>query len=271
MVDGDRAESPPGSAAATQEQELRHELRTPLNAIKGYSEMLREDVAIFSGDSLRADIDRLLVAATDLLLGLDRVVQFSVDVDETSLASDQTGAVIVSDLMRSLGPVRHAPNAITETGSILVVDDIEANRDLLSRRLTRDGHRVGLVAGGQQALQALADDEFDLVLLDLMMPDINGFDVLVRMKADERLRRIPVIMITALTETESAVRCIEAGPRIICRSRSIRSCCARGSVLACTRSAGATASRSIFAASRTRPPSSSGCCSPSCQDRLSAA
>ena len=91
------------------------------------------------------------------------------------------------------------------------MDDIEANRDLLSRRLTHDGHRVASVAGGQQALQALADNEFDLVLLDLMMPDINGFDVLVRMKADERLRRIPVIMITALAETESAVRCIEAG------------------------------------------------------------
>jgi adenylate cyclase len=211
LVDGDRAKRPPGPAAATQEQELRHDLRTPLNAIKGYAEMLREDVANFSSDSLGTDLDRLLVAATDLLLRLDRIVRFSVDVQETSLASNETGAVIVSDLMRSLGPVRHEPYAVTETGSILVVDDIAANRDLLSRRLTRDGHRVASVAGGQQALQALADNEFDLVLLDLMMPDINGFDVLVRMKADERLRRIPVIMITALAETESAVRCIEAG------------------------------------------------------------
>lgn len=209
LMDGDRAKSPPGSAATTQEQDLRHELRTPLNAIKGYGEMLREDAASFSSDSLRADFDRLLAAATDLLLRLDRIVRFSVDVEETSLAPDQTGAVMVSDLMRSLGPVRQY--AATETGSILVVDDIEANRDLLSRRLTRDGHRVSSVAGGQQALQALANDEFDLVLLDLMMPDINGLDVLVRMKADERLRRIPVIMITALAETESAVRCIEAG------------------------------------------------------------
>jgi adenylate cyclase len=82
---------------------------------------------------------------------------------------------------------------------------------LRSHRLTRDGHRVASVASGQQALQALADNEFDLVLLDLIMPDINGFDVLVRMKADERLRRVPVIMITALAEAESAVRCIEAG------------------------------------------------------------
>jgi adenylate cyclase len=210
LVDGDRARSPPGSAAAAQEQELRHELRTPLNAIKGYAEMLLEDAAHFPSDSLQEDLDRLLVASTDLLQRLDRIVRFSVDGKETSLANDQ-GAVIVSDLMRSLGPVRHEPYAVAETGSILVVDDIEANRDLLSRRLTRDGHRVVSVDGGQQALQALAEEEFDLVLLDLIMPDINGFDVLVRMKADERLRRIPVIMITALAETESAVRCIEAG------------------------------------------------------------
>lgn len=211
LVDRDRARSAPGSAAATQEQELRHELRTPLNAIKGYGEMLREDVANLPGDSLGPDLDRLLVAATDLLLLLDRIVRFSVGVGEASLASDRTGTVIVSDLLRSLGPVQHELHAVTETGSILVVDDIEASRDLLSRRLTRDGHRVASVGGGQQALQALADHEFDVVLLDLMMPDINGFDVLVRMKADERLRRIPVIMITALAETESAVRCIEAG------------------------------------------------------------
>src|SRR5215475_1281074 len=60
LLDSDRAKAPSGSAAATQEEELRHELRTPLNAIKGYGEMLREDVANFSNGSLRADFDRLL-------------------------------------------------------------------------------------------------------------------------------------------------------------------------------------------------------------------
>ncbi|MDY0885783.1 adenylate/guanylate cyclase domain-containing protein [Dongia soli] len=211
LVDDDRAKSPTGSAPATQEQQLRHDLRTPLNVIKGYGEMLREDIGTSSSGSLRADLDHLLETATDLLQRLDRIGRFSVDAEEMGSASNEADAVVVSDLIRSLGPIRHEPNAVTETGSILVVDDIEANRDLLSRRLTRDGHRVVSVAGGQQALQALADGEFDLVLLDLMMPDINGFDVLVRMKADERLRRIPVIMVTALAETESAVRCIEAG------------------------------------------------------------
>jgi adenylate cyclase len=103
LVDGDRAKSPPSSAAATQEQDLRHELRTPLNAIKGYGEMLREDAASFPGDSLRADCDRLLAAATDLLLRLDRIVRFSVDVEETSLAPDQAGAVERRPLHRGRG------------------------------------------------------------------------------------------------------------------------------------------------------------------------
>jgi adenylate cyclase len=211
LVEGDDAGVPAGSSAFTQEQALRHELRTPINAIKGYGEMLCETVTELPGGSLREDLDRLLTAANDLLPRLDRIVRLSVDVGATNLSSDSTEAVIVADLIRSLGPARDERNTAFETGSILVVDDIEANRDILARRLTRDGHRVASAAGGQQALQALADEAFDLVLLDLMMPDINGFDVLVRMKADPQLRHIPVIMISAVDEVESVVRCIEIG------------------------------------------------------------
>ena len=64
---------------------------------------------------------------------------------------------------------------------------------------------------GQRALELLAVEEFDLVLLDLMMPDLNGFQVLERLKADERLHDVPVIMISGLQETDSVIRCIEAG------------------------------------------------------------
>nr|WP_170766457.1 adenylate/guanylate cyclase domain-containing protein [Ruegeria lacuscaerulensis] len=97
------------------------------------------------------------------------------------------------------------------TGKILVVDDVEANRDLLARRLKRDGHQVSIADGGYSAVELLSQHPFDLVLLDLMMPDINGFDVLARLKADDTLRDIPVIMISALDEIESVARCIEAG------------------------------------------------------------
>nr|WP_254447404.1 adenylate/guanylate cyclase domain-containing protein [Ruegeria sp. HKCCA5426] len=97
------------------------------------------------------------------------------------------------------------------TGSILVVDDLEANRDLLARRLQRDGHEVCTSDGGQSALKMMSQHPFDLVLLDLMMPDINGYDVLTRLKEHDDWRDIPVIMISALDEIESVARCIEVG------------------------------------------------------------
>ena len=92
-----------------------------------------------------------------------------------------------------------------------MVDDNASNRDLLFRRLSRDGHEVTRAESGQRALEILAVEEFDLVLLDLMMPDLNGFQVLERLKADERLHDVPVIMISGLQETDSVIRCIEAG------------------------------------------------------------
>jgi adenylate cyclase len=211
LVEGDHGGGSAGSAAFTQEQALRHELRTPINAIKGYGEMLCEIVTELPAGSLREDLGRLLTAASDLLPSLDRIVRFSVDVGTTNLPPDRTEAGIVADLMKSLGPARNEPTTAFETGSILIVDDIEANRDILARRLSRDGHRVASAVGGQHALQALSNEAFDLVLLDLMMPDINGFDVLMRMKADPQLQHIPVIMISAVDEVESVVRCIEIG------------------------------------------------------------
>src|SRR5215472_16787437 len=97
------------------------------------------------------------------------------------------------------------------TGRVLVVDDIAANRDLLERRLTREGHQVVPVENGAGALDLLLAENFDLILLDLMMPGMSGFEVLCRLKSNSRTRHIPVIMISALDELDSAVRCIEAG------------------------------------------------------------
>jgi len=95
--------------------------------------------------------------------------------------------------------------------SLLVVDDMEVNRDLLGRRLKKDGYRISFAVDGHDALEKVRIDSFDLVLLDIMMPHIDGFQVLSTMKADEKLRHIPVIMITALNEMDHVVRCIEMG------------------------------------------------------------
>ncbi len=94
---------------------------------------------------------------------------------------------------------------------ILVVDDVASNRDLLARRLERDDHVVLLAASGVEALDLLDQTAVDLVLLDVLMPDLNGIEVLSRLKADPRHARIPVIMISGLKETDAVIRCIEAG------------------------------------------------------------
>jgi GAF domain-containing protein/ActR/RegA family two-component response regulator len=96
--------------------------------------------------------------------------------------------------------------------ALLIVDDIEDNRFALSRRLARQGYlNVTTAADGRQALELLDTRPFDLVLLDIMMPNVNGYEVLAAMKANERLRHIPVIMISAVDEIDSVIRCIELG------------------------------------------------------------
>jgi adenylate cyclase len=95
--------------------------------------------------------------------------------------------------------------------AILVVDDDQENRELLARRLTRDGHRVRMASGGAEALSILHTEPVDLVLLDVMMPDLDGPTVLARLKEDPERRHIPVLMISALDETAAVVRAIELG------------------------------------------------------------
>jgi len=94
---------------------------------------------------------------------------------------------------------------------ILVVDDNDRNRDMLSRRLKKQGYDVAVAENGREALEAVRTRPFDMVLLDIMMPEMDGYEVLQQLKADETLRHIPVIMISALDEVDSVVRCIEMG------------------------------------------------------------
>ena len=98
-----------------------------------------------------------------------------------------------------------------EPGRLLVVDDVEANRDLLARRLRQLGHSVTVVENGSRALDLVATQEFDLILLDIMMPGMDGYEVLGRLQKDPARRHIPVIMISAVDEIESVVRCVELG------------------------------------------------------------
>ena len=98
------------------------------------------------------------------------------------------------------------------TISILVADDVENNRVALKMRLALIGYDdITEAENGREALEKLVAGEFDLLLLDIMMPEMDGYAVLSEMKSDTRLRNIPVIMISALDDISSVVRCIELG------------------------------------------------------------
>lgn len=158
-----------------------------------------------------------LLAATDSLSGQDRDEQFLTDVARIAQAARRLTEVPVAGPPRPESAPRisavvngysaHAPGK----GRILIVDDIEENRAVLERRLGKEGYSALSVASGEEALQCIERDEFDLVLLDVLMPGMDGFAVLERIKGNPATRSVPVIMISALDDLPSVVRCIEHG------------------------------------------------------------
>ena len=164
---------------------------------------------------LIADLKKIHSAAELFLSRVNEIVDFS-KIDAGLKASGPEVSDRSSLIHRALTSLRELAQdsaAVTggESGSILVVDDNEINRDLLSRYLERQGHTVQVAHNGRQALEMIATGAFDLVLLDIMMPELNGYQVLQHLKHSETWRDLPVIMISALDEIDSAVRCIELG------------------------------------------------------------
>jgi DNA-binding response OmpR family regulator len=94
---------------------------------------------------------------------------------------------------------------------LLIIDDNPMNRDMLSRRLEREGYEVLTADGGREGLDLIANHEIDLVLLDILMPGMDGYQVLRAMKEDGATRHLPVIMLTAVSDVESVKRCIDLG------------------------------------------------------------
>jgi adenylate cyclase len=168
-------------------------LGPPLERVRAAGEALRRQAAEAGAGSLLADLDRIC-SATERLDELLR-----------------SGGVAHERGRRAESVESDAGQPAQPRSVILVVDDNDDNRDLLARRLRRQGYEVVTAAGGRAALDALAEAPVDLVLLDVMMPDLDGYAVLQRVKGDSTLRDIPVLMISALDEMDSVVRCIQLG------------------------------------------------------------
>lgn len=209
LVQGHAGEQAPSPSLA----EIRHTLRTPLNHIIGYSEMLLEEAAERDLKEFVADLQKIRSAGKQLL-GLLNDLFDPATTQPSSIrqtAKVTPASALFRDPESGSHPEDRSPAIHALSGRLLVVDDNESNRDMLSRRLTHEGYDVLTAASGRQALELVKNEPVDLVLLDVMMPEMNGYEVLQHLKAHGTWRDIPVIMISALDEIESVVRCIERG------------------------------------------------------------
>ncbi len=192
----------------------QRQLRTSLNTVSGYCELLLEEGAETGRDEFAADLERIQQAAARFLLLIDTVVDWAQVEQEAEQFARALAAAKADDPDANRAPATTADSLDllrTATGSLLVVDDNEVNRDLLSRRLLREGHQVSVAVNGRQALEMIEQGAFDLVLLDVMMPELNGHEVLEHLQRTGRLRDLPVIMLSAGGELESIVQCIGLG------------------------------------------------------------
>jgi len=204
---------------------LRHDLRNAVAAVRGYFEMLDEDLRDMGDDGHAAALTDLIARTIALEARIGQAVNFT----DLVTAGDQTPAMTVYMTDAPLD----AEAAIK--GRILLVDDDAVSRNVIAARLRRDGHAVTTAESGEQALVTLYNDEFDVMLLDLMMPGLTGFDVMQRMRQSAVLRQVRVIVVSGLDQEENAIRCVSLGAEdylakpvnpILLRAR-IGSCLAR--------------------------------------------
>src|SRR5262245_57356400 len=179
---------------------LRHATRPQLTEVRGCIETLLEEHANAPvGDDLRR-IDTAAVRLAELINSVEHTFRVLVAAagNVPQLVSVSTEAI-------------EATGNVGSGGSILVIDDEEANRALLARRLIRQGYSVLLAETGEAGLAIAARAPVDVILLDVVLPGISGYEVLARLKSDDARREIPVLIITAVDGAASVTRCLALG------------------------------------------------------------
>ena len=192
--------------------QLYHELRTPVNHVVGYADLLIEQCQDQQRTAAIPDLQKIREAAGNWLALMEAYLV------EPSLAD---GAVGENGAAPSLGlnlgltfklpEPKSATGAFTDHGCILVVDDDESSREMIARRLRRIGYTVSAVGSGINALSLARRQQFDLILLDMIMPGLDGFQVLAKLKSDPAFQELPVVMLSALDDENGIARSIEMG------------------------------------------------------------
>lgn len=223
------------------ERSFVHDLRNPLGVVLGYSEIFDETLEEFEEEGLRLvwlpQVRNALGAFSEQLqhfnhsldhlfpnkqkreiVKVPTLIPSSDTPAETSEELDKLQDIIELTLQESL-EAQNTPNEVSishkdqpyKDARVLVVDDNKSNRDLLSSMLRREGLKCEGVASAYEAKIRLEMASYDLILLDLIMPEMTGDELLEELKNDHRWRRIPVLMISGDTELDTAIRCIEMG------------------------------------------------------------
>lgn len=181
--------------------ELQEELAGPLDSIGPFHASCRDRAVSLGREDIVDDLRKIMSAADNLRVTLAKAI----------MPPPAAAPTVAPPPAVPVRPAAAAVPAERLDGTLLVVDDDMINREMMSRRLDYMGFDVVLAEGGEQALELLGECLPDLILLDILMPGIDGFQTLERIKAKPEWAEIPVIMLTALDDAESTGRCIAAG------------------------------------------------------------
>ncbi len=195
---------------------FRHDLRNPLNGILGYAEIIEEE---FEEDLDKASIvslKKIKDLSHEIASAIDSIVntlERNLSNEEISNAEDSTEEEAIERLFSTLNSEEYEPKISSDISgnSILIVDDNDSNRDLLYRRLKSLGFQCLQASGGIEALEVLQKEKIDLVLLDVLMPDMNGIEVLNEIRNSDLKSDLPVIMVSGFDDVRSVAKCIAIG------------------------------------------------------------
>ncbi len=190
---------------ARYQEEIKKELQPPLNKITSYCQLLFEKL---NSQEMRSDLDKISAAAQDLSAMIENLSTLAQHKWQEVISEESLEENLIEKLEIQVSG--NLEQNLTSS-HILVVDDNPTNRDLLSRQLEKQSYSVATSVNGQQALEMLAKNNYDLIILDVIMPQMNGYEVLKHLKANPAWRHIPTIVISSLGELDSAVKCIEMG------------------------------------------------------------
>jgi diguanylate cyclase (GGDEF)-like protein len=194
--------------------ELRHNLRTPLNAIIGYSEILMEDYEDDLEESTLEDFQQIINLARETETAIENFVDYirgeAIDPKNDNSSNQLESA---EALFKSLGDIEYSITLGDEIkeSDILIVDDNVTNCEVLQRRLSMQGLSCRTAYDGNTAIAEVFKKTPDLILLDVILPDINGLELLKTFRKEHSSESLPVIMVSAFNDVDSISKCIQLG------------------------------------------------------------